>query len=135
MKAIVAYIQPFMEEKVTDALRIRRIHGATVFRGEGFGRLVEGKTPHYEDASVALGYAPKTRIEMVCRDEEAESIVQTILNLARTLSLRVVAEGVETTAQLAQLQALGCHCHQGYHFARPMPVSALADWVQRAGGA
>lgn len=65
----------------------------------------------------------------------AESIVQTILNLARTLSLRVLAEGVETTAQLAQLQALGCHCHQGYHFARPMPASALADWVQRAGRA
>ena len=61
----------------------------------------------------------------------AASIVQTILNLAQTLNLRVVAEGVETQAQLAQLQALGCHCHQGYYLARPMTTNALHTWVEQ----
>ncbi len=58
--------------------------------------------------------------------------MQTILSLAATLRLRVVAEGVETRSQLEQLQALGCHCHQGYHFARPMPADAVPGWVARA---
>jgi nitrogen regulatory protein PII len=84
MKAIVAYVQPFMLEKVADALRAKKIHGVTVFHGEGFGRRTDGKTPHYEDSAIELGYAPKTKLEIVCRDEEAEGIVQTIRESAHT---------------------------------------------------
>ncbi|OGV64298.1 MAG: hypothetical protein A2498_16650 [Lentisphaerae bacterium RIFOXYC12_FULL_60_16] len=84
MKAIVAYVQPFMLEKVTDALRARKIHGVTVIRCEGFGRRIDGKAPHYEDATVELGYAPKVRIEIICRDEETQGIVQTIQASAHT---------------------------------------------------
>lgn len=84
MKAIVAYVQPFMLEKVTDALRASKIHGVTVIRCEGFGRRIEGKTPHYEDAAVELGYAPKVRIEIICRDEEVRQIMQTIRESAHT---------------------------------------------------
>ena len=84
MKAIVAYVQPFMLEKVTDALRARKIHGVTVIRCEGFGRRIDGKAPHYEDAAVEFGYAPKAKIEIVCRDEETQDIVQTIRENAHT---------------------------------------------------
>lgn len=84
MKAIVAYVQPFMLEKVTDALRARKIHGVTVIRCEGFGRRVDGKTPHYEDAAVELGYAPKAKIEIICRDEETPGIVRAIRESAHT---------------------------------------------------
>jgi nitrogen regulatory protein PII len=54
MKAIVAYVQPFMLERVTNALRARKIHGVTVIRCEGFGRRIDAMTPHYEDPSVEL---------------------------------------------------------------------------------
>jgi nitrogen regulatory protein PII len=84
MKAIFAYVQPFMLEKVTDALRTRKIHSVTVIRCEGFGRRIDGKTPHYEDTSVELGYAPKTKIEIVCQDEETQGIIQTIRESAHT---------------------------------------------------
>jgi nitrogen regulatory protein PII len=84
MKAIVAYIQPFMLEKVTDALRMKRIHGATVIPCQGFSRRIEGKTPHYEDPAVELGYAPKVKIEIVCQDDETRGIVQTIRESAHT---------------------------------------------------
>ncbi len=53
------------------------------------------------------------------QSEETE-IVRAILSLARTLRLKVVAEGVETEEQLAQLQALGCDLVQGYLFSRPL---------------
>ena len=42
-----------------------------------------------------------------------------IISLARTLDLEIVAEGVETRAQLEQLRRLGCDVVQGYYFARP----------------
>ena len=84
MKAIIAYIQPFMLEKVADALRSLKIHGMTVIQCEGFGRVIDGKTPHYEDEAAELGYAPKIKLEIVCRDEETNGIVQTIRESAHT---------------------------------------------------
>ena len=60
---------------------------------------------------------------------EATSIVRTIVQLARSLQLRVVAEGVETEAQRDALVAMGCDELQGYLFARPMSPTALALWA------
>ena len=56
---------------------------------------------------------------------EAAAIVRTTVELARTLGLRVVAEGVETADQRAALAALGCTAAQGYHFFRPMPADKM----------
>lgn len=50
------------------------------------------------------------------------ALTSTIIVLAHTLGLDVTAEGVETAAQVACLQALGCDELQGYYFARPMPA-------------
>ncbi len=61
--------------------------------------------------------------------EHARSIVQAIVQVARTLGLRVVAEGVETAAQRDALVALGCDELQGYLFAKPMGATALALWA------
>ena len=61
--------------------------------------------------------------------ERARSIVQAIVQMARTLGLRVVAEGVETNAQRDALVALGCDELQGFLFARPMSATALALWA------
>jgi diguanylate cyclase len=60
---------------------------------------------------------------------EATSIVRTIVQLARSLQLRVVAEGVDTEAQRDALVAMGCDELQGYLFARPMSPTALALWA------
>ncbi|HEX5164936.1 MAG TPA: EAL domain-containing protein, partial [Thermomicrobiales bacterium] len=48
-------------------------------------------------------------------------IVSGVIGLAHGLGLRVVAEGVETTDQLARLHELGCDLGQGYYFSRPLP--------------
>lgn len=55
-------------------------------------------------------------------DEGAASVVASIIGLCRTLSLGVVAEGVETAAQAAILRKLGCEVAQGYLFSRPQPA-------------
>ena len=52
-------------------------------------------------------------------------IVQTIVGMARSLGLEVIAEGVETAAQRELLAQYGCGLYQGYFFARPAPVAQL----------
>ena len=64
------------------------------------------------------------------RDPSDEIIVRAIVQLARTLGLRTVAEGVETTAQVDFLTACGCHMGQGYLFSRPMPPDDVVRWWQ-----
>ena len=59
------------------------------------------------------------------RQEAADVIVQTIIAMARTLELEVIAEGVETAAQRDFLAAHGCLLFQGYWFSRPVPVEQL----------
>ncbi len=60
-------------------------------------------------------------------DDENLEIVRTIVSLAHNLELEVMAEGVETTEQLAQLRALGCEFGQGYLFSRPIAPEAVAQ--------
>ncbi|QEX17574.1 hypothetical protein FRZ44_28760 [Hypericibacter terrae] len=57
--------------------------------------------------------------------KEGLQIVHTILNLARSLSMEVVAEGVETERHLRKLRALGCEAGQGYYFSRPVNVAGI----------
>jgi diguanylate cyclase (GGDEF)-like protein/PAS domain S-box-containing protein len=58
-------------------------------------------------------------------DEEDTAIVQTIIMLARQLTLKVVAEGVETEAQRNFLKAHGCNEIQGYLISRPIPAGQM----------
>jgi EAL domain-containing protein (putative c-di-GMP-specific phosphodiesterase class I) len=66
-------------------------------------------------------------------DEEADdaAIVRSIIELARTLDLSVVAEGVENERCWRLLQDMGCALVQGYHLARPMPVAEFAAWHRK----
>ncbi len=57
-------------------------------------------------------------------------LVNVIVSLARTLSMDVIAEGVETAKQAAQLQALGCQFAQGFYFSRAITAEAFAQMVR-----
>jgi diguanylate cyclase (GGDEF)-like protein len=58
-------------------------------------------------------------------------IVTAVLAMARSLQLRVVAEGVETAEELAFLQAHDCDEAQGYYFSRPVPADRFAELLRR----
>ncbi len=66
------------------------------------------------------------------RDRESHQIVRSILDLARTFGMDVVAEGIEDEEQVEALKRLGCPCGQGYYFARPMEPAAI-DALMAAG--
>ena len=60
-----------------------------------------------------------------------QAIASTIVSMGRNLRLTVLAEGVETAAQLQALRQMDCDMAQGYHFSRPLPAEALTDLLCR----
>ena len=61
----------------------------------------------------------------IFNDSNASAVVRTIILLAVSLEMKVIAEGVETVEQYHVLDGYGCHGFQGYFFGRPGPVAAL----------
>jgi EAL domain-containing protein (putative c-di-GMP-specific phosphodiesterase class I) len=59
-------------------------------------------------------------------------IVKAIVMLARSLRMEVIAEGVETAVQLAQLRAIGCEYGQGYFFSKPLDSDAATALLGRS---
>jgi EAL domain-containing protein (putative c-di-GMP-specific phosphodiesterase class I) len=68
-------------------------------------------------------------VKPITEDGANTEIVRTIISMARNLGLRVVAEGVETTAQLDALRALECEAAQGYLLARPMDFDKITEYI------
>jgi EAL domain-containing protein (putative c-di-GMP-specific phosphodiesterase class I) len=64
---------------------------------------------------------------------EGSAVIRAIIGLGRGLGLRVVAEGVETEAQLAELRAEGCDEVQGYLFSRPLETAEFEAFYQAHG--
>jgi EAL domain-containing protein (putative c-di-GMP-specific phosphodiesterase class I) len=83
----------------------------------------------------ALGYLRQVPLDIVKIDRifistmvtsrRQRDLVRGMVGLVRTLDLDVVAEGIETAAQLASLRALDCDRGQGYWFSRPLPELAI----------
>jgi EAL domain-containing protein (putative c-di-GMP-specific phosphodiesterase class I) len=57
-------------------------------------------------------------------------IAEIIVELGRTLGLRVLAEGIEDRATCDVLQAMGCHEGQGFYISRPLESTKLLAWLK-----
>ncbi len=69
----------------------------------------------------------KSIVQNVELDPKYAGVCKSSIQLARALGADVVAEGVETAEQLAEIQRMGCDLVQGYHFYKPMPVAECGD--------
>ena len=64
--------------------------------------------------------------------ETARALIISVLSIAKSLHMTVVAEGVETQHQCRWLKDHGCEVMQGYLLGRPMPAEMLASWMPGA---
>ena len=113
----------FTENERADALHIKRI--VQEYRKLGFVTAIDDFGAGFAGLSLLADFQPdmvKIDMELV-RGIDASparrAIIAGIMSIARALSLTVIAEGVETTAELASLREAGIELFQGFLFARP----------------
>ncbi len=70
-------------------------------------------------------------IRNLTESQESATLVRTIILMADALGMQVVAEGVETEAQLAHLKTLGCDYIQGYLFGKPLSEAEAEDYFMK----
>jgi diguanylate cyclase (GGDEF)-like protein len=73
----------------------------------------------------------KSFVTPMTSEPAAAAIVRSVVDLARSLHLTVVAEGVEDQRTLDQLIAVDCHLVQGYYLSRAIPADELTAWIRQ----
>jgi EAL domain-containing protein (putative c-di-GMP-specific phosphodiesterase class I) len=76
----------------------------------------------------------KPLVDALGIDPRADSLVRGLVELGHALDLQLVAEGIESSSQLALLQEFGCDVGQGYLFSKPVSASQFDTWMQTNGG-
>jgi Amt family ammonium transporter len=90
--------------------------------GTGYSSLSYLKTMPLDELKLDRSFV--TDIGTAGRDR---ALVASVVQLARTLDIAVVAEGVETQAQAEVLNTMGCRIHQGFLYGRPLPAASFAS--------
>jgi nitrogen regulatory protein P-II 1 len=83
MKKIEAIIKPFKLLEVREALQEQGIQGMTVTEVKGFGRQ-KGHTEIYRGSEYTVDFIPKSKIEIVVSNDQADTTIQTIIKAAKT---------------------------------------------------
>jgi len=69
-------------------------------------------------------------VSKIADNEKSYKIVEATLMMAKSLSLKVVAEGVETEEQLKLIKDMGCRCVQGYVYSKPLSIDAFLEFAR-----
>jgi diguanylate cyclase (GGDEF)-like protein/PAS domain S-box-containing protein len=104
-----------------EALRARGVAIALDDFGTGYSSLT-----HLQSLPISRVKIDRSFVSQMCEDGRAAAIVSSMITLISSLGLEAVAEGVESAAELAFLQANGCAIGQGYFFSRPLPAEGMA---------
>lgn len=122
-----SYVMNHIEGVVETLSQIRRL-GVTLSIddfGTGYSSL-----SYLKQLPVDVLKIDRSFISDIPQDTDDEKIASAIIAMAHNLSLRVVAEGVETAQQLQFLEQRGCDLAQGYYIARPMAADALEAFIR-----
>ena len=113
--------------QVVEALQKKGVRVALDNFGTGHASLTQLRQLPFDMLKIDRSF-----VRAMSADKEAAIMVRTIISMAKSLSLAVVAEGVETAEQARTLAGLGCDMAQGYYFGR---AAAVAEARRRAAAA
>jgi diguanylate cyclase (GGDEF)-like protein/PAS domain S-box-containing protein len=134
----------YLELELTESTIMRNAEEAVTMLNElhalGIGLAIDDFGTGYSSLSYLKRF-PVDRLKIdrsfvsdIGASSDDETITSAIIALAHSLQLQVIAEGVETAAQLDFLKERACNEMQGYFFARPMPHDAIPALLQRTQG-
>ena len=123
-----------MHNPADAALTLERLHAQGIHIsvddfGTGYSSLSYLKQFRLDTLKIDRSF-----VRDISSDADDAAIVKSVIALAHSLRLRVIAEGVETTEQLDFLRLLGCDQYQGYLSSRPLPAAEF-EQMMRAGAA
>ncbi len=113
---------PAMAEEVLKQLKNLGIQICIDDFGTGYSSL-----SYLQRFPIDVVKVDRSFIDGVDRDQDSQAIVRTVFSLGESLGLKIVAEGVETPAQLAFLESEGCRFVQGYLFYKPMSAAEVDE--------
>jgi len=118
---------PERMQKMLTRLSKRGVRLAIDDFGSGYASL-----SHLKQLPVDVLKIDKSFIQNMGASDDDDAIVRSTVELAHSVGVRVVAEGVESKETLSMLAALGCDMAQGYCLSRPVPAGELTDWLEEA---
>ena len=127
----------FLELELTESVLMKHAESTEVIlktlRARGVQLAVDDFGTGYSSLSYLRRFAidalkiDQSFVRQITTTPSETTIVTAVISMGRSLNLRVVAEGVETTEELAFLQAHQCDQAQGYYFSRPVAAPQFAD--------
>jgi diguanylate cyclase (GGDEF)-like protein/PAS domain S-box-containing protein len=111
------------------SLRLMGVHVALDGFGSGSSALA-----HLTRLPIDIVRLDRSLIARIDRDPQSRALCESLIGIGRALGLDVVAEGVETTAQLAALTGFGCGFAQGFVIARPLSLSGFTELIADGDG-
>ena len=129
-----------LELEITESMVMQQVEKAhamlKVLGAAGMGIAMDDFGTGYSSLSHLKGLPvdtlkiDKSFVGDIAANSDDAEIVATIIAMARSLKLKVIAEGVETREQMAFLQAHGCDVMQGYYLSRPLPAEEISRLLQ-----
>jgi diguanylate cyclase (GGDEF)-like protein len=110
---------------VLDCLRDIGVHISMDDFGTGHSSLAQLRNIPLDELKI-----DKCFVMTLCRDAHNDAIVRTAVELAHSMRLVVVAEGVEDEATLRRVAEIGCQQAQGHHMSKPLPAQEFLAWLR-----
>ncbi|MES2104951.1 MAG: EAL domain-containing response regulator [Pseudomonadota bacterium] len=106
-------------------LRMKRVHLSIDDFGTGYAMMQQLR--HVPATELKID---KSFVHDMHQLNSARVVVRKTIEIGHELGMKIVAEGVETKAQLEFLRLNGCDIAQGYYFSRPISAEALLEWIK-----
>jgi EAL domain-containing protein (putative c-di-GMP-specific phosphodiesterase class I) len=129
---------------ITETVHVKALEGDTdaldELKGKGVRISIDDFGTGYSSLSYLKGLRAdilkidKKFIKGVGEDVEDTAIVQMVIDLAHTLGMETVAEGVESEGQAKELKRMGCDMGQGYYLCEPLPPEAVLGYLKESLG-